>query len=382
VSVASPDLLTTNQRGNLPILDLIRFSAALLVLFGHTRGVFLVGIDSVSEPNVFIRTFYLMSGLQHEGVVLFFVVSGFLVGGSIWQQMRQHSFKSAAYLLNRFTRIYLVYIPALIVIGVITTVGAAFFADTRLFAERPLFPSGVSAGWTWEQIPCHLFSVQGVLCDAWGADPPLWSLGFEWTFYLLAPVAFSTILIPMQWVARIMWFVALSGIVYALHRINASFDQWLAIWLLGVAASVIARRWPVPLLAALVGLALCFVAMFLSRTKILSPDTTDAMVTIGLTLALSCRILIEYNFSSRVINRGARFSYSLYLVHLPLCILVGAMLERLAGWPATLVQPDGRGIAAFAATVSAALLTSWLFACCTEDYTAEVRRRIARLVLR
>ena len=64
------------------------------------------------------------------------------------------------------------------------------------------------------------------------------------------------------------------------------------------------------------------------------------------------------------------------------CILVGAMLERFAGWPATLVQPDGRGIAAFAAMVSIALLTSWLFACCTEDYTAEVRRRLARLVLK
>jgi peptidoglycan/LPS O-acetylase OafA/YrhL len=370
------------RHGNLPILDLIRFSAALLVLFGHARGVLLVGIDSVSEPNVFIRAFYLISGVQQEGVVLFFVVSGFLVGGSIWEQMKQRRFKTASYLLSRFTRIYLVYIPALMVVGVITVVGVTFLADTRLFAERPLFPSGVSAGWTLEQIPCHLLSVQGVLCGAWGADPPLWSLGFEWTFYLLAPAAFAAILAPMQNVARIMWSVALVSIIYVLHRINASFDQWFAIWLLGVVASVVARRWLVPLPAALAGLALCFIAMILSRTKFLLPDTTDAMVAIGLTLALSCRTLIEWNFSSRTIDRGARFSYSLYLVHLPLCILVGAMLERFAGWPATLVQPDGRGIAAFAAMVSIALLTSWLFACCTEDYTAEVRRRLARLVLK
>jgi peptidoglycan/LPS O-acetylase OafA/YrhL len=122
----------------------------------------------------------------------------------------------------------------------------------------------------------------------------------------------------MQNVARIMWSVALVSIIYVLHRINASFDQWFAIWLLGVVASVVARRWLVPLPAALAGLALCFIAMILSRTKFLLPDTTDAMVAIGLTLALSCRTLIEWNFSSRTIDRGARFSYSLYLVHLPL----------------------------------------------------------------
>src|SRR4051812_21945413 len=105
--------------GHWALLDLIRFSAALLVLFGHARGLLLEGIGSVQQPTVLIQGLYFLSGLQHEGVVMFFVVSGFLVGGSALRQIAEGRFKYPPYLINRFARIYLVYIPALLLVLVL-----------------------------------------------------------------------------------------------------------------------------------------------------------------------------------------------------------------------------------------------------------------------
>src|SRR5580704_17059432 len=156
-----------------PFLDLVRFGAALLVLFGHSRGLYFASIADVPDAGIATRLFYLATGLQHEGVVLFFVVSGFLVGGSAWRNIEAGRFDARLYLINRFSRIYLVLIPALALVFILDRLGANFLADTRFYAERPLFPSGVSAGWTWNQIPCHLASLQGVICYPWGADPPL-----------------------------------------------------------------------------------------------------------------------------------------------------------------------------------------------------------------
>ena len=50
---------------------------------------------------------------------MFFIVSGFLVGGSVWRLIAQARFDLGAYLINRFARIYLVFIPALLLVLVL-----------------------------------------------------------------------------------------------------------------------------------------------------------------------------------------------------------------------------------------------------------------------
>src|SRR5215467_4641884 len=149
-----------------PFLDVARFFAALLVMLGHSRGLVLVGIDHVERPTIFVKALYLATGLQHEGVVIFFLVSGYLVGGAAWRAIRDDVFSFTAYFINRFSRIYLVYVPSLTLCAVLAVTGASLLTDTRFYAERPLFPGGISSDWTIGQIPCHLVAVQGVLCQA------------------------------------------------------------------------------------------------------------------------------------------------------------------------------------------------------------------------
>ncbi len=140
----------------------------MLVLLGHVRGLLLVSMAQVEHPNPLIRAFYLVSGLQHEGLVMFFIVSGFLVGGSVWRLIAQARFDLGAYLINRFARIYLVFIPALLLVLVLNTLGSQFLADGRFYGVRPLLPAMIFAEWWWPQIPCHLAASAGPVVPAVG----------------------------------------------------------------------------------------------------------------------------------------------------------------------------------------------------------------------
>ena len=66
-----------------PLLDSIRIGAALLVVLGHCRFLYFGTPENVAQSNIWRQLFYLFTGLGHEAVVLFFVLSGFLVGGQI-----------------------------------------------------------------------------------------------------------------------------------------------------------------------------------------------------------------------------------------------------------------------------------------------------------
>jgi peptidoglycan/LPS O-acetylase OafA/YrhL len=314
--------------------------------------------------------------MQHEGVVLFFVVSGFLVGGSVWRNIEARRFDARLYLINRFSRIYLVLIPALFFVLILDRLGMNFLADTRFYAERPLFPSGVYAGWTWGQIPCHLAALQGAFCNAWGADPPLWSLGWEWVFYLLAPILFGVLLAPLGGLARCLGFAVIGASLVTLFGFG-EWLQWLAIWMMGVAAALLATRRKLPLALGLAGLAICVASLVLSRTAILPALATDLGVGIGLMLAVSCRRIADAPILEPLAARGASFSYSLYLIHLPVGVFAGAILQRL-GFPETLMLPGLRAYAAFALIATTALLVAMGFASLTEHHTARFRRFLAR----
>jgi hypothetical protein len=56
-------------------------------MFGHVRGFFFESITKVEGAGPVTKAFYVLTGIHHEGVILFFVVSGFLIGGWVWDLM-------------------------------------------------------------------------------------------------------------------------------------------------------------------------------------------------------------------------------------------------------------------------------------------------------
>ena len=60
----------------------MRALAALAVLGGHVRALSLSSYNQLDSPNILQKMFYFLTGFGHQAVIIFFVISGFLIGRS------------------------------------------------------------------------------------------------------------------------------------------------------------------------------------------------------------------------------------------------------------------------------------------------------------
>lgn len=129
-------------------MDLIRFIAAFLVVAGHYRdGLFVDYYQLHQSDQTFITSiFYLSTRFGFEAVVVFFVLSGLLVGGKAIDRILKGSFNPLQYGIDRAVRIMLPLISALLLY---LPICLAFNIPINLF------------DWIGS-----LFSLQGILCSA------------------------------------------------------------------------------------------------------------------------------------------------------------------------------------------------------------------------
>ena len=120
--------------------------------------------------------------------------------------------------------------------------------------------------------------------------------------------------------------------------------------------------------------------MVLSRTKSLPLAATDTGIAVGLALALASRPIAQLRVAEAWVQRGAAFSFSLYLLHVPLGLLIGAALERL-GWSRDLAPPGMAAYSAFGLTVGLSMIAAWAFAALTEEKTPAARRFLKGLTM-
>lgn len=90
-------------------LDWLRGLSALAVFSGHLRAALFVDFSSLSTSNIFHKLFYLVTGLGHQAVVIFFALSGYLVGGSVIRSIKNVSAIGVRkYFFARITRLWMV----------------------------------------------------------------------------------------------------------------------------------------------------------------------------------------------------------------------------------------------------------------------------------
>lgn len=88
---------------------------------GHYRGAFLPEYSDIpiEQRNTFTFLFYTLTHFPAEAVLLFFVLSGFLVGGKVIERCNGRNFDTASYAIDRFVRIMLPLVSALLLSAVI-----------------------------------------------------------------------------------------------------------------------------------------------------------------------------------------------------------------------------------------------------------------------
>ena len=79
------------------------------------------------------KTFYFLTGLGHQAVMVFFVLSGFLVGGHVYTAVAEGRWSWPDYLIKRLTRLWIVLLPALVLTAIWDRIGITVTDSSMYF---------------------------------------------------------------------------------------------------------------------------------------------------------------------------------------------------------------------------------------------------------
>ena len=357
-------------------LDALRALAAFVVLFGHWRAMFFWDYWQLHATKWFWYLPDIVGFAGHQAVIVFFVLSGYLIGKAVLRKVNSNSWSWREYLLHRVTRLWIVLIPALLLCALWDTIGIHSHAAPGLYNGSLLAVNyetlNVIRRHTVGGFFSNLFFLQGTATPTYGSDGPLWSLANEFWYYLLFPCALMAIRYEESLRSRILHTVGFAAMVLL---ISPGILVLFPCWLVGVAAAYF--RWPeIPgRLRPWIIAGYVVVFLYLAKAQYLPEPLSDyvladATLLLMMTL-LSYRSKARESIWSRLSRRSAGFSYTLYLVHFPFLTLVAAFVIHDQRWKPTLAH-TAMGVAILGMTVAYA----YGVASVTEFHTERVREWI------
>jgi peptidoglycan/LPS O-acetylase OafA/YrhL len=282
-------------------------------------------------------------------LTMFFIVSGFMIYiSTLRHRNTDGSFQSVKFAEARIFRIYPPLIAAItltiLVYFSIHFLGLHGSESFRLGGE--LFVARERAILEWSALPSTFFLLYGAVPFApppLNMDGPLWTLGYEWWFYILI---FLLARLWNGWSLSIL--VPLTAvIVMLLFGRNALFLWFLLIWLSGfwlghsyINGQLSAKNfWQKTATFACGALIMMFI---LGREHLVrdllnpfdTPSAQKLMVVVGVFFTIAVSILVRTAASSGLrisdsISNLAQFSYTLYVMHYPLLLLSFSLLHPL-----------------------------------------------------
>ncbi len=375
------------------VLDASRSLAALAVVIEHARTAILVDPRSVAAPTGASMMVYWVSGFGHQAVVIFFVLSGALVGGSLIASISSGKWTWRSYLVRRLSRLYIVLFPALLLIALWDGAGMALFPVHSTYQD---VLSAITIG--SHTLIVHnrdvvaflgnMAFIMTVYVPVFGSGAALWSLSNEFWYYMLFPcIVIAVVHRRDSWRSLCNIVLALGILVF----VNRDIIEWMIIWLLGVAVVRLPRvRMSKVRATQLVGASLLIfgVTTAFERT-LLNTVSLGGDVAVGFSFALFlycvfCRespapVGADMRRSAVTWRRLAGFSYTLYLFHQPPLAFVSAWLvsTQHVRW-----QPTAPHVAVMLAVVGIIVAYSYVGSRVTEAHTDLLRRFLTRLFIK
>jgi peptidoglycan/LPS O-acetylase OafA/YrhL len=369
-------------------MDAIRALAAFVVFAGHARMLFfgdharqgesLVG--AVTTPSV--STVSAM-GMGHHAVIVFFVLSGFLVGNSAWKAIRSGQWSWGRYLTQRATRLWIVLLPALTIGGYLDRIGITFLSHNHSIYTGPpgqgMVAQNLHNALTIKVLAGNALFLQMIQVPTYGTNAALSTLANEFWYYLIFPML---ILLCVR--TRPLWVkAAYAALVLGLLAfIGPAISALFAVWLSGFVVSILPlsirpgfRR------AFAIGCFIQFVAVNVGiRIHPLDPLAADGLLGLSFSLFLYSllhkRDPVQNRAYQDIATWASNFSYTLYLFHLPFVTFLTALaVTPWHPWPL-----DVYHIGAAALLVAVTYGYSWLMYWCFERNTPKVRLYLAAML--
>ncbi len=358
-----------------------RWFSATLVMLSHLRAVMFASWGSVAADHrgLLVSALYLGTAFFHEAVVVFFVLSGFLVAGPNLDRARIGLFHPKSYAIDRFSRIYVTVIPALLLTIAADHFGHSFFPWTGFFdGSNPFLQSRFPSAFQGDNLGlliANLLMLQPIHAHVLGSNVPLWSLSYEVWFY----VWFGALALAMERKGRAWLLPMLATLGLLLFHWSALFG--LVIWCFGAVAYQW-TRWPQWIILALLAFALSLGLSLSGRFSLADVPFKISDIPVGLTFAWLLAVMKRRSYRSWTVTEKlnqalSNFSYSLYVIHFPTMLFFLALFTGLAGRVATIKQgsmPDTPALIVYGATAASTFLFAFLFSQLFEARTGAVRR--------
>ena len=364
---------TTNNKlesdGHYYWLDIIRFLAAFAVLACHFRGAFFEEYSSLSDSqhNLGVFSFYFITRLGFEAVLVFFVLSGFLVGGRAIKRLKDSTFKIKDYAIDRFVRIMLPLISSLL-----------------LYLPICLFFNLHTSVIEWIG---SLLSLQGILTKS--VFETLWSLSYEVWFYILI-FAIAIVLTKRERKKLVIGVIILTVCMLVFVKLKVSY---LFVWLM--AACLYAFYRPsekyykgVTLFSFIISAIIIIMLQLSSNSLYLTLRIGNAeiirdvlIVIFGLTFSAFVKSIIGFIPQKRFLiilnqlgTKLASFSYTLYLTHVPVLNLL-----RELGAPKS-NSIDVKSVSLYILWITIAMIVAYVVYYIFERNTSVIKRQLKRYI--
>jgi len=295
-------------------LNLLRAAAAQVVCIGHAWNF--GGLGSTSAPT--------------DGVLLFFVLSGFLIAYTLDTKSKSPSYGIVDFGIERFARIYTAYLPAILAIGLVTLAIQWYGLDIK--ADRVDLKTFIGSLLMQQNVPCCL-SV-----STFGTAGQLTSVAVEFHIYFFVGALYFLLrgknVLLCCLIAAPFSFMPLAYF----SNIPGSDRALFVLWLLAfgsyyVAKAVVEYRVNVAFwcLAFVVTLTTWLIELTPGDDATLRQYPMLVMAFFSLVLVTQ-RVRIIPKRLAALINVAADYSFSLFLIHLTILRLIFALWPDATIW--------------------------------------------------
>ena len=273
--------------------------------------------------------------------MIFFVLSGFLIAYSIANNLKNskyETFSAKRYFRSRLQRLY----PPLIFsqVLVLLVFGVFYFFDLNSAVS---FTTGKELYLARNEINFHLSDYAGSFfflndmvsgVNSPTINGPLWSVAQEFWFYIIAGLLVASFYRRRMLIVLVL----ISGTI--IIQTNVFFLYGFGVWLLGAAAAVMHMKKLhesniiILSILAVVSLSLWVVLLY-SNENLFLRARHQFVFGIAFSFILLLMLANEKFLKGivclwfvRKVSRQAAFSYTLYLIHFPLLLLVWAVTNK------------------------------------------------------